>query len=79
MENHTYVVATSYWTPLDNKDDEDKEDEEEAKMLLSTPAQTKQKSNKWTRQIAGRKEQKVTIDSSTTSHFISKDLNLPIE
>ncbi len=35
-ENHTYLVATNYWTPLDNKDDENKEDEEEANKLLST-------------------------------------------
>ncbi len=43
-ENHTCLVATNYWTPLDNKDDENKEDEEEVNTLLSTPAQTKQKS-----------------------------------
>jgi hypothetical protein len=45
-ENCTYLVATNYWTPLDDKDDENEGDEEEANMLLSTPAQAKQKSNK---------------------------------
>ncbi len=78
-ENHTYLVATNYWTPLDNKDDKNEEDEEEANMLLSTPAQAKQKSNKWMRQITRRKQQKIIIDSGAISHFMSKDLNLPTE
>jgi hypothetical protein len=54
-ENHTDLVATNYWTPLDDKDDENENDEEEANMFMSTPAQAKQKSNKWIRQIARRK------------------------
>ncbi len=45
-ENHTYLVRTNYWTPLNGKDDEDEEDEEKTNMLQSTPAQTKKKSKK---------------------------------
>ncbi len=31
------------------------------------------------RQTARRKQQQIIIDSGTTSHFMSKDLNLPTE
>jgi hypothetical protein len=79
-ENHTCLIATNYWTPLNDNDDENKEDEEEANTLKSTPVLTKQKSNKWTMQIATRqKEHTIIINSSTTSHFTSKDLHLPPE
>ncbi len=78
-ENHTCLIASNYWTPLNDNDDENKEDEEEANMLQSTPVTTKQKSNKWMRQITRQKEHTIIINSCTTSHFTSKDLHLSPE
>ena len=78
--DHKYLVATNFWSPLNNDDDkEDKEEKEEINMIKSTATTTEQKSNKWTRRIARQQEHKIIIDSGATSHFISKDLNLPTE
>ena len=78
--DHTYLVATNFWSPLDDNDnEEDKEDKTEINMIKSAATKTKQKSNKWTRRIARRREHKIIIDSGATSHFVSKDLNLPTE
>ncbi len=48
-------------------------------MIKSITTTTQQKTNKWTRQIARRREHKIIIDSGATSHFMSKELNLPTE
>jgi hypothetical protein len=78
--DHKYLVATNFWSPLDDDDDkEDEEEKEEINTIKSTATTTKQKSNKWTRRIARQQEHKIIIDSSATSHFISKYLNLPTE
>ncbi len=75
-ENHTYLVATNYWTPLNNNTDENKEDEEKTNILDSTTAMAKPKSKKWMRQLARQREHNIIIYSSATSRFKSKDLDL---
>ncbi len=77
---HTYLVDTNFWSPLNNDDNiELDEDKEEMNMIKSTAITNKQKSNKWSRRIARRQEHKIIIDSGATSHFMSEDLNLPTE
>jgi hypothetical protein len=76
--NHTYLEATHYWTPLNDKDDnDDKTAEVEINMIKELATKEKRKGNKWTWQIERRKEQQIIIDSGATSHFISEDMNLP--
>ena len=80
IRNHSYQVATNYWTPLHNDDDDDDEPTNvphEINALASTTVTTKQKENKWTRRIARRQEQRIILDSGATSHFISENMNLP--
>ena len=48
-------------------------------MIKHTTPATKQKTNKWMRWIARRRQQKIIIDSGATSHFMSEDLHLPTE
>jgi hypothetical protein len=78
-KNHTYLIVSNYWTPLNDNNEESKEDEEEANTIQKNPATTQQKSNKWTRQIARQKEHKQINDFGATSHLMSKDLYLPTE
>ncbi len=80
--DHTYLVDMNYWSPLDKDDDNDDEDEEsrdEINAIKHTPKATQHKSNKWTRRVARRRQHRIIIDSGATSHFMSKDLNLPTE
>jgi hypothetical protein len=46
--NHTYLVATNYWTPLNENDDESDKEEEEVNMVQSILVKTEKKSNEWT-------------------------------
>ena len=48
-------------------------------MIKAIIPTTKQKSNKWTRQIDRRRQHKIIIDSGATSHFMIEDLHLPTE
>jgi hypothetical protein len=75
-QNHAYLVATNYWTPLNEKDDESKREDKKVNMVQSTPVKAEKKSNKWTRQIEQQKEHKIIIDSGATSHFMSEVLHL---
>jgi hypothetical protein len=83
--NITYPAATNYWTPLYENDNEEEPKEEETLMIQqSLKAEQQPKSNKWTRRIKWRqikqrqqKELNIIIDSGATSHFISKELDLP--
>ena len=78
MANQSYPVTTNYWTPLDkDNDNEQEEAEEEINAIKSATVKTKQKENKWARQIARRQEQIIIIDSRAKSHFMSKEMNLP--
>ncbi len=78
--DHTYLVDTNFWSPLNNdNDDKDEEREEEINMIKSITPTTQQKMKKWTRQIARQQEHKIIIDSGAISHFMSKELNLPTE
>ncbi len=78
--DQTYLVNTNFWSPLDNDtNDEDEEIIEDINMIKQATPATKQKTNKWMRQIARRRQQKIIIDSGGTSHFMSKDLHLPME
>ncbi len=80
-QDHTYLTATNYWTPLDENEDESKEDEEKINMIQAKPVDTKEKSNKWTRRLEAQKEEchkhKIIIDSGAISHFMSKESKLP--
>ncbi len=75
-KNHTYLVATNYWTSLNEDNDENEEDEEKLNILDSTTSMTKPKSNKWMRWLARRRQHNIIINSGATSHFMSKDLDL---
>jgi hypothetical protein len=48
-QNHTHLVATNYWTPLNKNNDKSKEEEEKVNMVQSIPVKAGKKSNKWTR------------------------------
>ncbi len=78
-QNHTYLVATNYWTPLNEYDDESKKGEVEVNMVQSTPVKAEKKSNKWTWQKERQKEHKIIIDSGMSSHIMSEELHLPVE
>jgi hypothetical protein len=50
--DHTYLVDTNFWSPLDNNnDDKDEKNEEEINMIKAIIPMTKQKSKKWMRRI----------------------------
>ncbi len=55
-EDHTYLDATNYMTPLNDDNDKNEEDEEKIYTLDSKTAITKLKSNKWMRWLVNRKE-----------------------
>jgi hypothetical protein len=73
----------NYWAPHD-KDDK-KQQEEEINSIKQQPTTTqKPKSNKWMRRVERRQatrhqcnQQYIILDLGATSHFMSKDLNLP--
>jgi hypothetical protein len=46
--NHTYLVTTNYWSPLNENDDDSNKEEEEVNMVQSIPVKAEKKSNKWT-------------------------------
>ena len=74
------MAATSYWTPLNNEDDDEDEDTKEINVIKKLPTTiTKDRTNKWVRHTERRREHKLIINSGTTSHFVSKELNLPSE
>jgi len=78
--DHTYLVDTNFWSPLENDDDDkDEENKEEINIIKAIIPMTKQKSNKWTWQITRQRQNKIIIDSGATSHFMSEDLHLPTE
>ena len=79
-KDHTYLVDTNYWSPLNNNEDNnDEENKDEINMIKHTTPVTEQKSNKWTRRVAKRQQHRIIIDSGATSHFMSEDLDLPTE
>jgi hypothetical protein len=75
-KHHTYLDATNYWTPLNNDNDKNEEDEEKVNTLDSKTA-TEPKSNECMIWLARRREHKITINSGATSNFMSKELDLP--
>jgi hypothetical protein len=47
--NQSYLVATNYWTPLNNdNDNKPKEATDKINAITSATVTTKQKENKWT-------------------------------
>ncbi len=46
--NQSYLVATNYWTPLNDNDNEPKEATDEINAITSATVIRKQKGNKWT-------------------------------
>ena len=78
--NHIYTAATNYWSPLDDNDNEDDEENNKEINTTQSPAKTiEKKVNKWSRQITRQQHHNIIIDSGATSHFMSEDLNLPKE
>ena len=79
--DHTYLVDTNVWSPLNNGNDNDNKDDkiEEKINMIKTITTKQQKTNKWTRRIARQREHKIIIDSCATSHFMSEELDLPTE
>ncbi len=85
--NHTYLDATNYWTPLVTVQEEDKTGEEKTINSISIVGKKKiqetlkSTGNKWTRRLERQKEKccehKIIINSRATSHFMSKELDLP--
>ena len=71
----------NFWSPLNNDDENevDNNKEEELHKINSTIISNVQKSNKWMRRIARRREKTIIIDSGATSHFMTEDLNLPTD
>ena len=76
-EHHTYLDAMNYWTPLNDNNDKNEEDEEKMNTLDSKTAITEPKSNKRMRWLARRREHKLTSNSGATSNFVCKELDLP--
>jgi hypothetical protein len=76
-EHHTYLDAMNYWTPLNDDNDKNEEDEEKMNTLDSKTAITEPKSNKRMRWLAGRREHKLTSNPGATSNFVCKELDLP--
>ncbi len=81
-QNYTYLAATNYWAPLNDKKEEPEEEEEQINTAQPTALKTDKKSgNKWTRRLEKRqqkqKEHQIIIDSVATSHFLSNKINLP--
>ncbi len=78
--NHIYMAATNYWSPLDDNDNEDDEENNKEINTTQSPAKTIKKNvNKWSRRITRQQHHNIIIDSGATSHFMSEDLNLPKE
>ncbi len=52
--DHTYLVDTNVWSPLNNGNDNDNKDDkiEEKINMIKTITTKQQKTNKWTRRIA---------------------------
>jgi hypothetical protein len=81
-----YLDNMNYWAPLDTIEAEDDTEEESINNTNTskekkTQETIKRTGNKWTRRSEGRKEKQrehqIIINSSTTSHFMSPELNLP--
>ncbi len=78
--NHAYLAATNYWTPLQsNETEEDEKEEDEANITYKIPIKEIPKPNKWERRLPRRIEKRLIIDSGATSHFCSKEMDLPKE
>jgi hypothetical protein len=80
---NTYPAVTNYWTPLDDIDDDESITTKEELNAIKTQTPTPTL-NKWKRRMERRQEQKrqkenerIIIDSGATSHFVSKNLDLP--
>ncbi len=68
---------TNYWTPHNDNNDANEEDEEKRITLDSKKAMTEPKPNIWMRWLASRRDDKLTINSGATSNFVCKKLDLP--
>jgi hypothetical protein len=78
--SHTYPTATNYWAPLlSSIDKTDEEEHKEANTMIAKQDTPEMKTNKWTRQLMRRRKKRIMIYSGATSHFISKELELPTE
>jgi hypothetical protein len=76
-EHHTYLDAMNYWTPLNDDNGGNEEDEKKTYTLDSKTEISKPISNRWMRWLTRRREHKLTIDSGAISNFVCKELGLP--
>ena len=67
----------NYWTPLNDDNDKNEQDEEKMNTLDSKTARTELKSNKQMRWMGRRREHKLSINSGAASNFMCKELDLP--
>ncbi len=79
--NHTYSEVTNYWTPLDIINEEDEDKINNTTQTKPEIQEQKQEGNKWTRQLAIRrerwKEHQIIFDLGATSHFLSDEIDSP--
>jgi hypothetical protein len=80
--HHTYPDDTNYWAPLEDNSEENQY--KEINIIKQVKTEQNPKINKWKERTERRQEKqnqksqyRIIIDSGATSHFISKDLNLP--
>ena len=76
ITDNAYLAATNYWTPLLTDENEEEEETEEANKINNNQTP---KSNKWERRLARRIKKRMIIDPGATSHFCSKEMDLPNE
>jgi hypothetical protein len=77
--NQAYLAATNYWTPLQSDETETDKEMEEVNNTYNIPINEMSKSIKWERRLAKRIEKQMVIKSGATSHFCSKEMDLPKE
>jgi hypothetical protein len=84
--NHTYLDVMNYWAPLETIKEEDDTGPEHINSIttfnkMKIKETLERVGNKWTRRAEKRKEkqhqQMIIINSGATSHFMSKELDLP--
>jgi len=74
ITDNAYLAATNYWTPLQTDKNAEDEETEEANKINNNQFP---KSNKWERRLTRRIEKRMVIDSGTTTHFCSEEMDLP--
>jgi hypothetical protein len=78
--NSTYLATTNFWAPLEMKEEDNKQSEEEIN-ITNIKATKHIKTNKWTQRVEARRtnciKRQIIINFAPTSNFISNELDLP--